>query len=389
MVTQTFPGTRTLPAEIKGWAKPSPQNAIWKLGHCRWAIGCHKILERLVNTPAPSDAEATWIDHDQIQYCIRPRPADMRPDFKASAVQPGLFGEDDWSTMASSWVGIYRIGRGVFLKAKWLGWGGKPGEPAAMQLIRREAPQVPVPRVMHHWEDEDWNCYFTIMSEIIGVNLYHTWCDLEGEHRKRIAREVAQHLKAVGAITSKYATYADGSPLNGESAFVEGDETLDDMDVKLTRGPGPFTAEELLERLRNLFLREGQSLPASWGDTLHLCHMDLRLEHFYISDGRPDPPMDKRGITKWPLERQPDLRVVGIIDWERAAFYPHTMVTSQFMGRVNLAGDVAWEEAGWPREKYTDFKIAVVREMIAIGCPHPRDSPLKNFFKPEVWVTEL
>lgn len=346
MPTQTFPGTRTLPAETKGWAKPTPKNAIWRLGPCRWAIGCHKLLERLVNGPMPNDAEATWTDHDSVRYCIRPRPADMGPDFKEQSVQIGIFRDGDHIPMAGSWRGVFRIGTGVVLKAKWLGWGGRPGEPAAMQLIRRAAPHVPVPRVMHHWEDEDWNCYFTIMSEVSGADLYRSWCDLEEEHRNRIAREIAQYLKVVGTITSKYAIYADGSPHDGHCKLTGGDDTLNDMDVKLTRGPRPFTAEEHIEHVRKTLLHEWQTLPASWGDELfYLCHMDLRMDHFFISDGRPNPPVDERDLIKWPLERQADLRVVGIIDWEKAAFYPHTFVTLQVLGDCNLGGEIAYREA--------------------------------------------
>ena len=371
------------PPEHNGWTKPNSKNAIWEIGAepgCRWAIGVHKICERLYDGLTPEDAEAVWTDEDQVRFCIRPRPATMAPDYNeerlASPMQVSGCTEN-WSTT------IFRIGRGVLVKAKWIGFRGRAAEPAAMQLIRREAPSVPVPSVLHHWEDLEWFCYFTVMREVHGVSMFHVWYGLDEEHRKRLVKEIAHYLKIVGDISSRHAVTADGEPLADNILVSPGGGYS--KQIKPPRAPGPFTAQELYGHVKAKASAKNKKLklPSNWGNQLYFCHMDTKPGHFIISDGHPLPPRDEQGLISFSPERQAHLRVVGIIDWERAAFYPRFMVTYQLSGWICLGDQRPVENniGRFPLARGSDFLEAVIREMVTLGCDDPEDCKFKALFE--------
>ena len=171
----------------------------------------------------------------------------------------------------------FRIGKGVLVKPKWIGWGGSSAEPAAMNFILEKAPSVPIPEVLNHWEDLNWFCYFITMREAHGVSMWSTWYSLEEAHRQRLVKEIALHLKTVGDITSPYAVTADGKPLS-VGPFIRTGRAWN-TDIKGVVGPGPSTADELFDHVQRTRLEA--RISQLWGDKLHLCHKDTEPEHFF------------------------------------------------------------------------------------------------------------
>ena len=151
------------------------------------------------------DQEATWRDAEQIQFRARPLSHDIIK----------LYSEDKLvkSPSCTRVGGIYVIGRDVLVRAKWLGIGGSSAEPAAMQVIRKEAPSVPVPEVLHHWRDESWFCHFTIMRYLPGSPISSIWYALAPVHQQRLAKEITDHIHTVAQIQPETSQYPKGVAL--------------------------------------------------------------------------------------------------------------------------------------------------------------------------------
>jgi len=216
------------------------------------------------------------------------------------------------------------------------------------------------------------------MREFRGVEMRDAWWGLDDEHRQRLAREIALHLQAVGDVTSPVAVSADGEPLvDGCMVFMSEKYT---EDVEPSRGPGPFTPKQLHENATANTTRKCLQLPPSLGEEFHLCHMDPAPDHFIISDGTPNPPLDKNSSINYPRERQAGLHVVGIIDWERSGFFPRFMISWQF--RAILHGQLPTHSLGLPETKEMEFLDNTVGELVKLGCEDPKTCGYRTWWYP-------
>ena len=375
------------PAERDGWTRPNPQNAVWSIGENRWALGVHKICEVVVGDQIPQDSLASWIDNSGVRYCVRDRREriDSVKDFDGTKIAP-IPKNCAGHPIANPSMAIYRLAEGVIVRAKKIGQGGNSVDPLTLAMIREFKPEVPVPEPLYHWKDSNWFCYFTIMREIPGIELYHVWWGLAEKHRKRLVLEVARLLQQVGDISCPLAISADGNSISDglmmPSRFVHEEKELRTIDF------GPLTPKALHDRLSWL-VKAGYawSVPdpeeREWGTKFHLCHMDIEPGHFFVSDGEPVPP---RATDDWwdppmySLERQERLHISGIIDWEKSGFFPRFMVSRQVVevyGGVvptNSHPDVIPKPSLPPPERAHDFTNSLVEALVKIGEQDPEKS---------------
>lgn len=344
-----------IPLRYQGWKNVQPENAVWKTGESQWALGLYMICETVKEgSEVPKDAVAAWKDNDGVQFCFRPRPSKMPAQKKEAERPPAELMKQpgDYHDVRTSMMGVFRVGQGVLVKAKSNrpGDGGTNNEVVAMELVRKHTPQVPVPEVLYSWDDLEWECFFTVMREVPGVPIYLLAASLEEEHLKRLLAETARLFKTVGSITSQLCTLANGQR---SSNF----EILQDTNV-------PMTPVQLYEFMKMRYV----AVPAPT-EHFHLCHMDASPKHVFVAytDGTPA----EMGAIKIPPERQSELHVSGIIDWERANFMPRWVINFQFrcdkfeMGKDYHMMNAALVEAGvddmdtkefhfdrsWPDEK--------------------------------------
>ena len=330
------------PDQWRADLKPSVRTLSSKL----WALGSCMICGEVEHEDnIPKDALANWKDDAQKVFYVRSRPDDLHEE--GAPVKP---------LTANSSMAVFRIGQGVLLKAKLLIFAGSDKEGFALTLLHDYTPSVPAPEPLHHWKDQHWSCSFVIMREMHGARLDQAWFSLLEEHRDRLAKETARIFSKVADIGSPLATFADGEALNDGHWISE-------------PNLGPFTAKGLYK-----YMTKTQTKVPKPSYYFHLCHCDLVPDHFFVSDGLPLPPPDaETHLVQVPVERQANLRISGIIDWEMAAFLPKWMATKQFW---NHAGGLPWKMAGVDKSRHDEFHRAVILELVKMGF----DDPYKEEF---------
>ena len=349
------------------------RNAVWTIGPGQWAIGAYKICQQITDT-IPKDQEAVWEDADHVRFCIRPHP-----------VIPAMFDENAQMTpqFHTRAVGIYLIGRGVLVKVKHIGEGGSSREAETMKLIRKKTPSVPIPEVLHNWKDPKWFCHVTIMREIPGIELDQVWFALDESQKQRLAEEAANHFRTVAEIQSETAQYANGENLCDGLIVPPLTDRFPGEWGEPEQNPHRFNFKQLNE------YRQGHRFPSpllseDYGDRFHLCHMDPNPSHFFISDGVTIPPerpyhfFVSDGVTipygkrvhSMPLKEQVKLHISGIIDWERAGFFPKCIISWQFHGL--LTNGLSHYRYGNPDSSSYEFHNAMKKALIKLGFPDPK-----------------
>ena len=344
---------------------------MWKVGNNRWAIGLDIICEAVPNDAAvPDDALADWKDDDQERFCVRPRLEKLQPDTERESAE--MLQGPVWPVWNSA-MAIFKVGKGVIVKAKWCGEGGSSREGAAMELIRQRAPGVCVPEPLYHWKDEKWFCYFIIMRQAPGCSLDDAWFSLKDEHKRRLMMEAAIQLKMVGDITSPLAIHANGDALCSSGITKEADFV--DPDTENPPGPGPFTPVQLYEwQQKKQEIRPLVEEPPLPTENFHFCHMSPIAEKIFISDGKPLPSWEgKHSAIRIPPERQAGLRISGIIDWGRSGFFPRWMVSYQI--KESLDHHVTPWNADETDYSEVDFDRGMISALVKLGCDNPDKVP--------------
>ena len=329
-----------------------PNNAVWEISPVQSAIGSLKICQKITDS-VPEDQEAVWEDADHTRFCIRPNPTGIPATYDENALVEPAFD--------TRGVGIYLISHGVVVKVKSLNTGGSSREPEAMKMIRKQAPSVPVPEVLHHWDDPHWFCHITIMRQVPGMPIAWAWYKLDPVHQQRLVQEIADHIQAVGEIQSEIAIYANGESLADGKLIPKGPNYEFDI-------PDHNDYYFNMKQLKEFLDAEDwphKCPPEGLGDRFHFCHMDPSPWHFFIYNGVEPPPPGL--VQNIPLEEQAKLHISGIIDWERSGFFPRYMVSHQFQG-LPLLG-LPDHQYGMPSRTADEFEDAVGDELVKRGFP--------------------
>ncbi|KAL5398398.1 hypothetical protein PMIN03_012786 [Paraphaeosphaeria minitans] len=244
-----------------------------------WLLGSCYACELVDNVP--NDAMASW-EAGGDTYCIRKASTDNRDSVLGNS-------ESNRVHHAGTSAAVWNIG-GTFVKVK--AWrDGMQLEVDTIQFVNRIS-SIPVPEIVFSWVDVEWNRSFLILKAIEGRTLGQAWVSLSVDQRLRNAGTVAQFCKTLALSTSRMLMTANG---NG---VLEPYLTAFPPDSEPSWKPqtlGPYTSDQLRSYLSE------SSVFDEHISSFKFYHADLGPSNIIVDE---------------------DGSIIGIIDWESAAFYP-------------------------------------------------------------------
>ncbi|KAJ5814722.1 hypothetical protein N7474_006499 [Penicillium riverlandense] len=190
--------------------------------------------------------------------------------------------------------GVWSIGSDVILKERPDDETPKT-EVTTLNHLATHHPDIPAPRILRDWVDGA-GTYFVLSERIHGQTLEQAWSSLSGTQRTDIADQLVELRKRLRSITSPSIQCVDGSPaypallfsgFNPHRSFHSDLELWDALSLTLPNSLPQRALENLKERLPKCA-------------PYVLTHCDLNLGNIIVKDGE----------------------VVGLLDWEYAAYYP-------------------------------------------------------------------
>ena len=271
----------------------------------KWAMGTLMLCERLSEgTKAPSDAIVTWQDGKGVAYCLRPRE-------DSTTTSPPPYDPANAPLIPRHFTSaIFEIGTDVLVKVRWAPEGWPRTEGDAIRLVRDKAPEVPVPEAIHYWYDEKWTRYFLILRRVHGQTLDKIWFMLSERDKQAICIQIARHIRRIATITSPIFQHPDGEPL-GDLRLMHAEGMTGMWDPVYGGWPGPFSHSELREYLKET--SDGVEAP-EFEPQFQLYQGDPTPENIIVTGAETSNAAEPGSLGQ--------VRIAGIIDWERAGFYP-------------------------------------------------------------------
>lgn len=189
--------------------------------------------------------------------------------------------------------GVWSIGSDVILKDRPDEGPKAKIEVKTLKYLTTHT-DIPVPKVLRDWVDRDGR-YFVLNERIGGQTLEETWTSLSQSQKIDIADQVVKMRKQLRSVTSSSIQCVDQSPcypgllffdLEPRGPFHSDQELWDALALNLRHLP-----QQVLQNLK-------KRLPPC--EPYVLTHCDLNLGNIMVQDGK----------------------VVSILDWEYAAFFP-------------------------------------------------------------------
>ncbi len=221
---------------------------------------------------------------------------------------------------------VWQLGKRAFLKVHpW-----KPqmeSEAATIAFVKRVAPYIRTPNVIHEWFDHDRS--FLLVERLGHSTLNEAWGPLSPAQRTLAVETVALYCQRMAQNTSNQL-----SSVTGKSVA---EPYLDTFGSELA---GPWTADQC----RLAFSTSSTSCPAI--ETFHFYHADLGPTNIMVSE---------------------DGRVEGVIDWESAGFYPEFWIATK--PSVSPGLDLC---PAPPGSTEMDWRRALKRELERLGFPQAK-----------------
>lgn len=193
--------------------------------------------------------------------------------------------------------GVWSIGSDLILKERPN--QGPKSEVKALQLLAAH-PNIPAPEVIFDWVDRNER-YFMLQKRIEGETLEKVWPSLSGDQKVTIASQVTGICKHLQSITSSSIESVDRSACSPTLLFFDfethgpfhSDADLWDAISLILHNPPEKSLfpQNVLDNLKNCFPKCAHYV---------LTHCDLNIGNIMAKDGQ----------------------LVGILDWEHAAYYP-------------------------------------------------------------------
>ncbi|OJK03593.1 hypothetical protein ASPACDRAFT_39209 [Aspergillus aculeatus ATCC 16872] len=217
--------------------------------------------------------------------------------------------------------GVWQVGTDKILK-EYPSDDALCTEGAVMRVLAQD-PKIPAPRVLHEWIDSNRR-YFILQERMRGETLQDAWPRLFQTQKKAIAAQVGQVRQRLRRLTSPCIQSVGGGACYPpyEWGFR-------------TRAQGPFASDADLRAAIRSYLTGilDRELPDQILDNLMSCmpasgyyvltHGDLHISNIMVNEAG---------------------RLVGIIDWEYAAYYP-IWFEYLLVARGNVdPGDAEWKE---------------------------------------------
>lgn len=259
---------------------PPIEDSVVRTRQNHWLLGSLHVCELVVNVP--NDAAVSW-EADGNTYCIRKSSADERDSTVLGD------SESDRFHHAGTSAAVWKIG-GTFVKVK--AW--RHGMQLESDTIRfvNSISSIPTPKIVLSWVDVAWNRSFLVLKALEGQTLDQAWGLLSADRRMQIAGTIAQFCRTLALSTSEMLMTANG---NG---VLEPFLTVLPPDSEPSWKPqtlGPYSSNQLRSYLSESPVFEGDT------DSFSFYHADLGPSNIIVTE---------------------DGSIVGIIDWESAAFYP-------------------------------------------------------------------
>lgn len=218
---------------------------------------------------------ASWQDGES-WYNIRSTQPDQPSD--GFTLHP-----DEWllihqgGTLSAVWT----IGRNAFCKVK--DWApGMVLESDTINFVHQKFPQIPVPKVIYSWIDQDKS--FVILEKVTGITLRDAWGVMSTFEQNNVLNEVVSVCNLLISDTSSRLQNVHGGPVLEPYLAHSGNQLLE-----------PLTLCES----KNYFFGAGLQNPEISGD-FHLYHADLGPGNIIVRDNH----------------------LAAIIDWESLGYYP-------------------------------------------------------------------
>ncbi|KAJ5223958.1 hypothetical protein N7468_008500 [Penicillium chermesinum] len=192
--------------------------------------------------------------------------------------------------------GVWSIGSDVILKER--PDEGPKNEVKVLNHLSKYS-DIPAPKLIRDWVDDDGR-YFVLQARIKGQTLEEAWPTLPESQKTAIADQVVQIRKKLRSVTSDSIQTVGQGPCYPalllpdrapHGPFHSDLELWNAITITLRRSPENSFPQRALEDLK-------KRLPAC--EPYVLTHCDLNLGNLIVRDGA----------------------LVGILDWEFAAYYP-------------------------------------------------------------------
>ncbi|CZS94656.1 uncharacterized protein RCO7_06623 [Rhynchosporium graminicola] len=262
---------------------PPIGTSVRRLTRDRWLLGSSIVCER-VTTRIPSIAIISWQDGDGTFYLRERVEEDLV--LLEDGLETGLVHE------AGTSAAVWSIGVDAFCKVK--AWReGMELESKTIEFVRRRAPEIPVPEIIHTWIDHSWNRTFLILRRVKGQTLDEEWPRLTSNQRLEIGNKIAAYCCKLASISASRFETATGHAVVEPFLNSIADASHPSW---IPRPIGPFSSESFASYLSTV--APGSRLDV--GDLFHFYHADLGPTNVMIFEST----------------------VTGILDWESAAYYP-------------------------------------------------------------------
>ncbi|KAJ5714864.1 uncharacterized protein N7483_012045 [Penicillium malachiteum] len=166
-------------------------------------------------------------------------------------------------------------------------------------------PKISVPKVLRDWVDSDGR-YFALTERMKGQTLDEVWSSLSETQKNSIADEVVAVRRNLRSITSNAIQDVDR---NATRIWLLCYDLFDSVPY------GPFHSDELWDAISNSLQRYGMHVPSLQVPKKVLDDMKKRM-----------PKCEPYVLTHCDLNvcniMVQDGKLVGILDWEYAAFLP-------------------------------------------------------------------
>ncbi|TPX18631.1 uncharacterized protein E0L32_002488 [Thyridium curvatum] len=224
-------------------------------------------------------------------------------------------------------------------------------EAAALLFLASSAPTIPVPKLHHAFRDDKSGMTYIVMEKIDGRPLDDAWQGNSPEENERLLSQLKRIFRELRALKKPAETgigagavcAADGGKLHDHRIWNAAGE----------KGLGPFTSEADF----NLFLRNGVSNTDSITDPQRKEDIQRLIELHRESEQKDTETVFTHGDMNLSNILVKEGKVVGIVDWEMAGWYPRYWEYTTAMNTHYIRG---WREQigkfldEWPQEKEMD-----------------------------------
>jgi hypothetical protein len=260
---------------------PPIEQSVIRTEQDRWLLGTHYICEAV--DMVPNNAVAHW-EADGKTYCIRTSTANVDEWLRTGD------SKSDLCHLAGTSAAVWTIG-GTYVKVK--AWQkGMQLEGDTIKFVNSKVSSIPTPEVIHYWVNAQWNRSFLVLKALEGKTLNEAWESLSTSRRMKIADTIAQFCVALASSTSERLQTADGKAI--QEPFLTALAPDSDPSWK-PQIFGPYSSAQLQSMLSKYPFFEGHV------NLFSFYHADLGPSNILVAE---------------------DGSIVGVIDWESAAYYP-------------------------------------------------------------------